>query len=175
MYVFYRLAFAFSLLASLLTFTACNDKGGKTADTADGQAGTKPPPPPPARVFTPYAIDSSKITEIKPGIKVYLLEKGKGNLPKKGEQAVVHYHGMLTNGKVFDSSFERGQPYGVIVGGGGTIRGWEEAIPTLPVGTKAVLILAPEMGYGDQGAGPNIPPKSTLVFNIEILGILPGN
>lgn len=167
--------FRFTLVAALLALASCDSK--KNESFAERDAGKSPPAvaPTPQRTFTPYVIDSSKIYELKPGIKVCILEKGTGNLPKKGEQIVVHYHGMLTNGKSFDSSFERGQPFSLIAGGGTTIRGWEEAIPTLPVGTKAVLILAPEMAYGDQGSGPNIPPKSTLVFDVEVLGILPGN
>ena len=120
--------------------------------------------------FEPYTItDSSKIDTLPSGLMIYIVEKGSGRVPQAGETVIAHYHGMLTNGKVFDSSFERGQPFVFQVGVGQVIKGWDEAFQKIPVGTKAILIIPPELGYGERGTGP-IPPNSTLIFHVELLG-----
>lgn len=83
----------------------------------------------------------------------------------------MHYHGIL-GGRSFDSSYERNQPFSFVIGQNQVIKGWEEGIPLLPVGTKAVLIIPPDLGYGQDGAPPVIPPNATLTFYVEVLGIL---
>lgn len=118
--------------------------------------------------FSPYPIDSTKIDSLPSGLRIYVHQRGQGELPKAGQTVIVHYHGLLTNGQKFDSSYERGVPFEFVLGQGQVIKGWDEGIAQLPVGTKAVLIVPPHLGYGSTGAGP-IPPEATLIFYVELL------
>ncbi|GIV23974.1 MAG: hypothetical protein KatS3mg025_1633 [Bacteroidia bacterium] len=102
---------------------------------------------------------------------IYVKQKGTGNIPMLGQRIVVHYHGLLTNGQKFDSSYERGQPFEFILGQGQVIGGWEEGFARLPVGTQAVLIVPPDLGYGAEGRGI-IPPNATLIFYVEVLAAM---
>ncbi len=158
------------LIATAL-FTGC--KEDSKSDAANTNKNTAASEAPKAK-FELYKVDSSKITTIKPGLQVFVAKKGQGRQVKAGDRIVVHYHGTLTNGKVFDSSFERGAPAEFVIGRGQLIKGWDEGIPTLTVGSQAVFIVAPELGYGEKGAGDAIPGNSTLVFYIEVLGNMPG-
>jgi len=91
--------------------------------------------------------------------------------PKKGDIVVMHYVGKLANGKVFDSSRQRGQPFRTVIGVGRLIKGWDEGIPTMSLGESAILNIQPEYGYGARGAGAAIPPNSELIFEVELLEI----
>ncbi|MER5885777.1 FKBP-type peptidyl-prolyl cis-trans isomerase [Streptomyces sp. NPDC001941] len=102
-------------------------------------------------------------------LKINVLSEGKGDKLKKGDQASVNYLGQLWAGdKPFDNSFDRGQPFDVNVGGGGVIEGWQKALDGQKVGSRLEVSIPPELGYGDQGQG-DIPPKSTLVFVMDIV------
>ena len=81
----------------------------------------------------------------------------------------VHYTGWLTNGKKFDSSVDRGEPFESPVGRGRVIRGWDEGVGTMKVGGKRKLIIPAALGYGDRGAGGVIPPGATLIFEVKLL------
>lgn len=123
-------------------------------------------------VFTPWQIeDSSKIITTPSGLKYYMVKEGTGNHPTPGQSVLVHYHGTLTDGKVFDSSYERGTPFETVIGKGQVIQGWDEGIPKLKVGGQAIFIIPPHIGYGDQAMGDKIPANSTLIFYVELLGI----
>lgn len=123
-------------------------------------------------VFTPWQIeDSSKIITTPSGLKYYIVKEGTGNQPTPGQSVLVHYHGTLTDGKTFDSSFERGTPFETVIGKGQVIQGWDEGIPKLKVGGRAIFIIPPHIGYGDQAMGDKIPANSTLIFYVELLGI----
>ncbi|WP_461096408.1 FKBP-type peptidyl-prolyl cis-trans isomerase [Spirosoma luteolum] len=101
----------------------------------------------------------------------YSIEKaGTGAKPTASDRVKVHYTGQLLDGKVFDSSVERGQPaeFGV----GEVIKGWTEALQLMPVGSKWKLYIPAELAYGDRGAGADIKPGSTLVFDVELLDII---
>ncbi|GIV42934.1 MAG: hypothetical protein KatS3mg035_0057 [Bacteroidia bacterium] len=122
--------------------------------------------------FTPWQIeDSSKIITTPSGLKYYIVKEGTGNYPLSGQSVLVHYHGTLTDGKTFDSSFERGAPFETVIGKGQVIQGWDEGIPKLKVGGQAIFIIPPHLGYGDQAMGDKIPANSTLIFYVELLGI----
>ncbi len=122
--------------------------------------------------FKPWVIeDSSKIVTTPSGLKYYIVKQGTGNHPVPGQSILVHYHGTLTDGKTFDSSFERGAPFETVIGKGQVIKGWDEGIPMLKVGGQAILIIPPHLGYSDQPMGDKIPANSTLIFYVELLGI----
>jgi FKBP-type peptidyl-prolyl cis-trans isomerase len=95
---------------------------------------------------------------------------GTGEKPHLGRTVVVHYTGTLTDGTKFDSSVDRGQPYQFRIGTGTVIRGWDEGILSMQVGGKRKLIVPPDLGYGAQVKN-KIPPNSTLIFEIELLGV----
>jgi FKBP-type peptidyl-prolyl cis-trans isomerase len=88
----------------------------------------------------------------------------------KGQTITVHYTGWLANGTKFDSSVDRGEPISFALVDGGLIKGWVEGVPGMKVGGKRQLRIPPEAGYGPSGKGP-IPPNSTLIFDIELLGV----
>jgi FKBP-type peptidyl-prolyl cis-trans isomerase len=105
------------------------------------------------------------------GLKYTVLKAGKGATPKPGQTVVVHYTGTLTNGKKFDSSRDKGQPFSFIVGQGQVIPGWDEALSTMKVGERRKLTISPKLGYSAAGAGGVIPPNATLIFDVELLKI----
>ncbi|MGL4292666.1 MAG: FKBP-type peptidyl-prolyl cis-trans isomerase [Bacteroidales bacterium] len=105
------------------------------------------------------------------GLQYKIDSVGTGAVPTAEDQVTVHYTGKLLNGEVFDSSVERGQPatFGVTQ----VIKGWTEALQMMPVGSKWTLYIPSDLAYGDRAAGPKIKPNSTLVFEVELLGIEP--
>lgn len=103
------------------------------------------------------------------GLTVEVMQEGKGPLPVKGQTVVVHYTGNLPDGKKFDSSRDRGQPFSFVLGQGQVIRGWDEGLALMKVGTRAKLTIPPELGYGPRGAGNVIPPNAVLIFDVELL------
>jgi FKBP-type peptidyl-prolyl cis-trans isomerase len=102
------------------------------------------------------------------------VKQGSGVPIKNGDIAIVHYVGALADGKVFDESRSRGQPFEFEVGKGMVIRGWDVGLVGMQVGGIRRLIIPSEEGYGEAGTPPVIPPKATLHFEIELIGIKPG-
>jgi len=101
---------------------------------------------------------------------VYVEKKaGTGVQPTTADQVKVHYHGTLTNGEVFDSSVERGEPAEFPLGG--VIKCWQEGVAMMKAGGKATLYCPPDIAYGDRGAPPKIGPGATLVFDVELLEV----
>jgi len=95
---------------------------------------------------------------------------GDGQEAKAGHHVSVHYTGTLTDGKKFDSSRDRGQPFQFGLGAGQVIRGWDEGVAGMKVGGRRTLVIPPALGYGSRNVGP-IPANSTLVFDVELLGV----
>ncbi len=104
------------------------------------------------------------------GLRYLVHEPGTGPTPGIGQEVTVHYDGYLLDGTKFDSSRDRGQPFTFRVGTGAVIKGWDEAVATMHAGEKRTLIIPWWLGYGESGKGP-IPPKATLVFEVEVLAI----
>ncbi|MDP3092856.1 MAG: FKBP-type peptidyl-prolyl cis-trans isomerase [Nitrospira sp.] len=96
---------------------------------------------------------------------------GTGDTAKAGQTVSVHYTGWLTNGKKFDSSVDRGQPFSFRLGVGQVIKGWDEGVQGMKIGGKRKLTIPSNLGYGARGAGGLIPPHATLVFDVELLGV----
>ena len=109
------------------------------------------------------------VVTLSSGLQYKILKEGSGPKPKATEKVKCHYHGTLINGKVFDSSVERGQP--AVFGVNQVIKGWVEALQLMSVGSKWKLYIPSELAYGSQGAGSSIEPNSTLIFDVELLGI----
>ena len=103
------------------------------------------------------------------GLQYEVMTQGTGPMPKATDKVTVHYHGTLLNGKVFDSSVQRGQTIDFPVNG--VIQGWQEALQLMPVGSKYKLFIPSNLGYGERGAGGDIGPFETLIFEVELFKI----
>jgi rhodanese-related sulfurtransferase len=104
-------------------------------------------------------------------LKITDLKVGDGTEAVEGAEVTVHYTGWLMDGTKFDSSVDRGDPFTFTPGSGDVIAGWEKGVIGMKIGGKRELIIPPEMGYGERGAGGVIPPNATLKFEIELLGV----
>lgn len=109
------------------------------------------------------------------GLSFEDVEVGTGASPASGQTCVMHYTGWLwvdgAKGARFDSSLDRGRPFEFPIGRGRVIKGWDEGVASMKVGGKRTLLIPPELGYGDRGAGGVIPPGATLLFEVELLGL----
>jgi FKBP-type peptidyl-prolyl cis-trans isomerase len=105
------------------------------------------------------------------GLQVEDMVQGNGAEAVAGKTVTVHYTGWLTDGKKFDSSHDRGQPFNFQLGAGRVIKGWEQGVAGMKVGGKRRLTIPPELGYGARGAGNVIPPNAWLVFEVDLLGV----
>lgn len=109
------------------------------------------------------------IVELPSGIQYKIVQEGTGVKPTVADTVTVHYRGSLINGNVFDDSYSRGTPIEFPLGN--LIEGWKQALVLMPVGSKWMLYIPSDFGYGDRGAGANIPGGATLLFEIELLGV----
>jgi FKBP-type peptidyl-prolyl cis-trans isomerase FklB len=109
------------------------------------------------------------VVELKSGLQYKIVKQGDGGKPAKDSSVKVHYHGTLINGKVFDSSYDRGEP--VTLSLNQVIKGWQEIVPMMNVGSKWQIFVPSDLAYGDRGAGGSIGPNETLIFDIELLAI----
>ncbi len=124
--------------------------------------------PAPSAAAVPAANNEMKTTAS--GLKYQVLKQGTGTVsPKATDTVKVHYHGTLLNGTVFDSSVERGEPISFPLNR--VIAGWTEGLQLMKVGDKFKFEIPPNLAYGDRSPGAGIPPNSTLVFEVELLGI----
>jgi|ERR1700678_1361761 len=109
------------------------------------------------------------VVTLPSGLQYKILQEGKGPKPAATDSVVCNYRGTLIDGKEFDSSYKRGQPATFPING--VIKGWTEALQLMPVGSKWQLFVPSDLGYGDSGAGPDIGPGATLIFEVELLSI----
>lgn len=131
------------------------------------------PPSPGAADLTPAENpnENPNMITTPSGLKYLDLVEGTGATPEAGQTVTVHYTGTLEDGKKFDSSRDRNQPFSFQIDAGQVIKGWDEGISTMKVGGRRQLIIPPDLAYGSRGAGRVIPPNSTLIFDVELLGI----
>jgi len=109
------------------------------------------------------------VVSLPSGLQYKIIKEGTGAKPKSDSNVKVNYQGALVDGKVFDSSYERGEPVSFTLSQ--VIKGWQEVIPLMSVGSKWQVVIPPELAYGERGAGNAIGPNETLVFDIELIGI----
>lgn len=112
------------------------------------------------------------VVELPEGMQYLVLEAGTGRKPAPSDSVKAHYAGALLNGKEFDSSFRRNQPFTAPLRA--LIKGWQIALPMMSEGSRWRLWIPSELAYGDRGAGADIPGGATLVFEVELIEVLPG-
>ena len=146
----------FALLAAVLfVLSACGEEKKSDSDagsSASGDCGSEP-------------------TTTDSGLEIEDLECGDGAEAKSGDSVKVHYTGTLEDGTKFDSSLDRGEPFNFQLGGGMVIKGWDEGIVGMKEGGKRKLTIPSDLGYGDQGFPPDIPPGATLIFEVELVEV----
>jgi len=103
------------------------------------------------------------------GLQYKIITKGNGKIPTAQDTVVAHYRGTLIDGTEFDNSFKRNEPATFPVSG--VIKGWQEILQLMPVGSKWEVYIPPQLAYGEQGAGQVIPPNAALIFDIELISI----
>ena len=123
--------------------------------------------------FAPeLGVDLDVMTQTASGLQYQELTVGDGATAQAGDSVSVHYTGWLKDGTKFDSSVDRGEPFVFHLGAGQVIQGWDEGVAGMRVGGKRKLVIPPELGYGDRGAGSVIPGGATLVFDVELLEVI---
>ena len=144
-----------SLLSVLALAAACGSRGDAGSGGFSAELG----------------VDTSRMTKAPSGLWYSDVAVGQGAEAEPGRTVRVHYTGWLPNGKKFDSSRDRGEPFAFTLGAGQVISGWDEGVKGMKVGGRRKLVLPPQLAYGDGGAPPDIPPGATLVFDVEVLGV----
>lgn len=129
------------------------------------------PPTNASDLMTDNSAENQNIVTTPSGLQYIDIVEGTGETPQTGQTVTVHYTGTLENGRKFDSSRDRNQPFEFPIGRGRVIKGWDEGLSTMKVGGQRRLIIPPELGYGSRGAGGVIPGNATLIFDVELLGV----
>lgn len=123
------------------------------------------------QILKDYKAGKLDVQTTPDGLKYVILEQGDGEFGAPTKKATVHYYGAFMDGKMFDSSFKRGSPYGFTVGRGEVIKGWDLGIPLLKKGGKGALFIPYDLAYGEAGSPPNIPEKTDLMFYVELVNV----
>lgn len=147
-------------------FVFLNSKVQQKEQAYQNQLTSLTPPPEPVTQATANPNDA-KITQMK----IEDVKVGTGAEAVEGKKVSVHYTGTLTDGTKFDSSLDRNQPFEFVLGSGYVIKGWDLGIKGMKVGGKRKLTIPSDLGYGDQGYPPAIPPKAALLFEVELLKV----
>ncbi len=154
---------AYFLVGALLCVGGCSKTDQGTGSNNEGGSGAT------ATAATPSGQTNQVITTAS-GLKYQVLKRGTGTVsPKATDSVKVHYHGTLLDGTVFDSSVQRGEPISFPLNR--VIPGWTEGLQLMKVGDKYKFEIPPNLAYGPNSPSPKIPPNSTLVFEVELLGI----
>ena len=166
-----------TILLLVLTsgIAACGQQRGEETDATTQEDA---PQPTQEQAVNEANASSGEVLEIAPGLSAEILKKGYGRVAEAGDYVEVHYTGWLydpeaddNRGDKFDSSVDRGEKFHFRLGQGQVIKGWDQGVAGMLIGEKRLLTLAPEMGYGDRGAGNVIPPGATLIFEVELFGL----
>ena len=169
-----KISYTFAAIAIALATgaTACSQPDGETTETTEPNEFTE------EQAVTEESTIESAAIEIAPGLTAKILKNGYGRTAEAGDYVEVHYTGWLydeqaddNRGDKFDSSVDRGETFHFMLGAGQVIKGWDQGVAGMLTGEKRELILAPDMGYGDRGAGNVIPPGATLLFEVELFGL----
>ncbi len=144
------------LVVVLLTVAACGS--APSTPSASGQASAK-------------EASVNKEVTTPSGLKYTDVKVGTGATAEAGKTVTVHYTGTLKDGKKFDSSRDRNQPFSFKLGAGQVIKGWDEGVAGMKVGGQRKLVIPPDLGYGARGAGNVIPPNAELTFDVELLDV----
>lgn len=121
--------------------------------------------------LVPYATAGLDTLTTPSGLRYIMVQRTDGVQARAGANVKVHYTGYFKDGRVFDSSVQRGEPIGFPLGQGRVIKGWDEGIALLKIGEKARLLIPSKLAYGEQGAGGAIPPHTDLIFDVELISI----
>jgi FKBP-type peptidyl-prolyl cis-trans isomerase FklB len=113
--------------------------------------------------------ERAEVTSLPSGLQYEVITMGDGAKPTEFNKVTCHYHGTLINGTVFDSSVQRGQPASFPLNM--VIKGWTEGLQLMPIGSKFKFFIPPHLGYGDRQVSAEIGPNSTLIFEVQLLGI----
>ena len=167
------------LFAAALLTTACHHR---PSAPPVAPAAAQPPRPPaiqPAAAHPDALTPSVKFVRVKKladGLRIEDVSLGHGATVQSGDQVAVTYTGWLADGKVFDASrLHGGQPFTFVDGAGQVIKGWDQGLLGMHVGGVRQLVIPPDLGYGQAGSPPTIPPASTLTFRIHLLAVLPAS
>ena len=124
-----------------------------------------------SEISTPDENNEERMVKMENGLSYEVIEKGTGEVAEVGNTVFVHYTGTFEDGRVFDSSVNRGQPLSFTLGAGMVIRGWDLGVEGMAVGEKRILHIPSDLAYGESGAGGIIPPNTPLVFEVELMEI----
>ncbi len=173
-----RLACSLTLLAALAAVAAGCGSDSKSSDSASTPAPTATAPAAPTPTTQADATTATKPKVVVPKgpapkkLVIKDLKTGSGQAAKAGDTVTVQYVGVLYDGgKQFDASWDHGQPFTFQLGAGMVIPGWDQGVPGMKPGGRRELIIPPDLGYGAQGAPPDIPPNAALVFVIDLVRI----
>lgn len=163
------------LIAALAAFAVMTTACSSPTPTPTPQAAPAEVATAPAEQATESAeVETDESADTVTELVIKDITVGDGAKAKAGDAATVHYTGWLMDGTKFDSSVDRGQPFEFTIGAGDVIEGWDKGVVGMKAGGKRTLIIPADMAYGDQGAGGVIPPGATLKFEVELLGLTPG-
>jgi FKBP-type peptidyl-prolyl cis-trans isomerase FklB len=161
-------------LVMMITGNACSNEpeGGAATDkatTAPAAGAAKQDPATAAPAADAGAKEGGKVTKTASGLQYEVLTEGTGAKPNATSNVTVHYEGRLTDGKVFDSSYKRGQPATFPLNR--VIKGWTEGVQLMSEGSKYRFTIPPDLAYGERGAPGAIPPNATLIFDVELIKV----